>query len=121
MSEPKVEYILTVEQDETPVRGNAISSGDPSIDKEVEDGILKRLEAWDVWAWALVKVEAKFEGFTGVDYLGGCNYDNEKQFLEDAYFEDLKARALENLFENVEAAVKEGERAAAVLKVMKEW
>jgi len=116
----KVTYKLEVEQDDTSVRGNASASGDPALDKELEGGILKRLEAWDVWAWALVKVEAKFAGFTGVAYLGCCSYESEADFRADACFEDLKEEALEDLERNLESAVAAGEIAAKVLADLKQ-
>ena len=43
---------IHVEQDDTPVRGNAMASGDDAADR-----ILTEL-SWNVWAWATVEVRA---------------------------------------------------------------
>lgn len=115
----EVTYEVDVEQDDTPVRGNAMASGDADADKAVEDEILGRLDQGDVWAWALVKVTAKCEGFTGTAYLGGCSYKDEKEFQEDGYFEQLKHEAFEDLIEGAKATVENGNRAAEFLKTIK--
>jgi hypothetical protein len=82
-------------QDDTRVRGNALASGDEEEDRRYEDMILERLDAGDVWAWAQVEVQASLpDGRTGSAYLGGCSYDDENNFKEGGYYEDLIAEAL---------------------------
>lgn len=88
---------LHVEQDDIPVRGNAMASGD-DLDKKVEDDILRRLDCGDIWAWADVTVTISFHGLSASDYLGGCSYGSEKNFRESSgYFDDMCAEALTNL------------------------
>lgn len=41
----RVTYTIEVHPEDIPVRGNAISSGDDALDREVEDSILSDLEA----------------------------------------------------------------------------
>jgi hypothetical protein len=42
------------------------------------------------YVWFIARVEAYRHGvLLASDYLGGCLYDNYKQFLEDAYYEDM--------------------------------
>lgn len=97
-----VTYTIKVEQDDIPVRGNAIGSGNADFDKEVEDEILKRLDDGDVWAWATVTVVATCEGFTGEAYLGGCSYKDEADFKQDGgYYEDMCKEALSELKKNI--------------------
>ncbi len=94
----EVEFELTVEEEDMPVRGNAMASGDDAADKEVEDEIIERLERGDIYAWFQAKMTAKWEGFTGVDYLGGCSYTSEKDFMEPGgYYDDMKNQALYDL------------------------
>ena len=97
LTESEVEFTLSAEVDECEVRGNALASGDDAQDKECEDAIIERLNNGDVWAWSSVKVSAKWKGFEGVDYLGCCSYEDEEQFKQDGYYEDMKAQALEDL------------------------
>ena len=99
----QVEYRIEVEQDDQPVRGNAIASGDPDYDKKVEDKILDRLDRGDVWAWASVRVVAFVPGYglEGDDFLGGCTYDNEEQFKSGMYYPDMIDAARAELFHKI--------------------
>ena len=82
-------------QDDTRVRGNALASGDEEEDRRYEDMILERLNAGDVWAWAQVEVQASLpDGRTGSAYLGSCSYDDENNFKEGGYYEDLIDQAI---------------------------
>ena len=103
LTETDVVFKLRAEFDDLPVRGNAMASGDDAFDREVEDGVLARLDAGDVWAWASVEVTAEWEGVTGRDYLGACSYASEDDFCASGgYFEDMKAGALADLNAQVE-------------------
>jgi hypothetical protein len=106
-----VTYSITAKQDDTPVRGNAIASGDARFDRATEDAILARLERGDVWAWAEVQVTASItvDGtvFTGIDRLFGCTYLDENDFsARNDYFPDMKAAALADLRERLKDAVR---------------
>ena len=59
LSKEEVSISLNAEPEPVPVRGNAMASGDDQLDQEVEDRILARLDAGDVWAWAAVTVTVK--------------------------------------------------------------
>lgn len=97
-TEGEVVYLLWIEKDYTPVRGNAMASGDDKLDREVEDEILARLGRGDTWAWASVDVEARHnDGRIGRDSLCGCNYRDTADFIENGCWEDLKAGALQRL------------------------
>jgi hypothetical protein len=94
LREDEVSFELHWEQDDTTVRGNAVASGDNAEDRACEDEIIRRLDRGDVWAWALVKVTARWGNFVGIDYLGACSYESEDEFKADAYYTDMKQRAL---------------------------
>ncbi len=107
----KIKIRLDVEQEDLPVRGNALASGDPAEDKRVEDEILRRLRRGEVWAWCWVRVTARVEiegeVFLGTASLGGCSYENEEDFkATSGYYEDLKKEAIEDLKTSMSAAVK---------------
>ncbi|GAG86978.1 unnamed protein product, partial [marine sediment metagenome] len=81
-----VAFVLTIEPEDIPVRGNAMASGDEEVDRRVEDGIIERLDQGDLWAWCSVKVTATLLDDTdleGADYLGGCSYRDEEDFCQD--------------------------------------
>jgi hypothetical protein len=112
-------YTVSAQQDDTPVRGNALASGDNKVDRECEDFILERLDRGDEWAWALVEVCAHItvdkERFEGRAYLGACSYDDEAAFKKDAYYEDLCKEARDLLLENLRAGVARGVEAQVAL------
>ncbi len=101
-NEKDVFYELEADFDDLPVRGNALASGDDAEDKRVEDEIIERLNNGDVWAWASVKVTARWKGLEGTNYLGGCSYVDEKDFKSPGgYYEDMKAEALADLKDTI--------------------
>lgn len=103
----EVDFKLIVEQDDLPVRGNAISSGDDEFDRKTEQEIIDRADSGDVWAWAQVSIRASWAGFRGDDYLGGCSYKNEAAFTsteEGGYFHDMVKSSIEDLIKNITAA-----------------
>lgn len=100
----QVMYAIEAEFDDIPIRGNALVSGDDELDKQVEDELIERVENGDVWAWASVKVTASIPGIDleGVDYLGGCSYQDEEDFKRCGYYEGMKAEALADLEKQIE-------------------
>ncbi len=89
---------IIAEQDMTPVRGNAMASGDDVYDKEVEDEIISRLDNGNVWAWASVVVKCEWTGYVGTDHLGGCSYENEEDFIKrNDYYESMVDAAVDDL------------------------
>jgi hypothetical protein len=102
LTEKDVTFTLDVMEEQIPVRGNALASGDDVEDKRYEDEIIRRLENGDVWAWACVKVTAHWNDFYGDDSLGCCSYENEEQFKQPGgYYDDMKIAALNRLNEKV--------------------
>jgi hypothetical protein len=101
----EVRFFISVQQDEIPVRGNALASGDDAADRAAEDAILARLDSGDVWAWAHVTVTAVWTSgpapshrFAERSTLGGCSYRDEAEFCgPGGYFDDMKTDALDNL------------------------
>lgn len=94
------EVTFTVEclEEEIPVRGNAMASGDDAADREQEEWVFRELDAGNQWAWCTVKVTARWNGIEGVDYLGCCSYRSEADFrAPGGYLDDLKAEALDAL------------------------
>jgi len=95
-----VEIVFSITPDDTPFRGNLTCSGDDLFDQWLEDETAARLEDGDVWAWALVCVQAthvrtRIESDRG--YLGGCSYDSADEFRACGYFDDMRSGAIENL------------------------
>lgn len=114
----EVTYRIECLEEDTPVRGNALDSGDKAYDKQVEDEILARLHSDDLWAWCCVRVVATVtvdgQTFEGDDYLGCSSYTDEADFKAGGYFEDMKKTALENLAVSLNNAVLHGETAKKV-------
>ncbi len=103
LSPADVQFVLRVQPEHAPVRGNALASGDDAIDKECEDQIIARLESGDDWAWCMVVVEARYHGLVGSDTLGCCSYQDEADFRAGGYYDDMKAEALADLQRQIDA------------------
>lgn len=104
LTREEVEIEFTAEEEDVEVRGNVIVSGDDALDKEVEDDVIRRLNLGYIEAWFSAKVTARWKGFEGVNYLGGCSYGSLKEFTDSGTYQDMINQALEELQEEVEAA-----------------
>lgn len=96
-----VEYTVTVEAEETPVRGNAMASGDAEADKELEDEILAALERGQVEAWCCLVVTATYTDeqgneYSGADSLGCCSFQpgRSERRLQDAIGEHVESHGM---------------------------
>jgi hypothetical protein len=97
LTEAEVEFEIECVPEDLPVRGYA-SAIDDEADARVEMGIRKDLAGGNDWAWCIVRVTARWNGYEGYDYLGGCSYRSAEQFQHpDGYYPDMKARALADL------------------------
>lgn len=112
-----IEYQLYVTQDETPVKGNVLASGDDAKDRRAEDDVLARLDAGEVWAWASVTCRAVAHGsgkdciYDGRDHLGGSSYKDLAEFIAPGgYWEDMKNTAKDELLRVLADAVETAER-----------
>lgn len=80
------------------VRGNASACGDDALDKEIEDDIINRLEAGDLYAWFTAKVSVRDnQGREASDYLGCCCYQDEKDFKSGGYYLDMIEECIRQL------------------------
>lgn len=102
LTEDDVEFEIECQEEIEPVKGNAIVSGDAEFDKKVENQIIEQLEQGNEWAWCTIRVVAKWKDFFGDDYLGGCSYKSEQDFIEsNDYYQDMKTNALAELNKKV--------------------
>lgn len=117
-----VRYEWSYQQDDTPVRGNAMSSGDDAADRAYEDSILAALDRGEDWQWALVEVRAIVEldgqTFMGSTCMGGCSYATEAELKRDTFDDDdkiyrLKAEALADLKAYIRIEAKDTRQAVA--------
>ena len=102
----KIRYQIEIEQDDIPVRGNAIASGDNATDKAVEDEIIERLDNGDTWAWCSVCVVAEAGGVEGRAYLVACSYKDEEDFRSGGYYEQMQEDAKDDLIAQLVRAKK---------------
>jgi hypothetical protein len=88
-------------EEDTPVKGS-FASGEDELDRGLEASILERLQRGDTWAWCVVKVTAEYRGFEGTDYLGGCSYESEANFItSNDYYQSMRAEAFDRLCESM--------------------
>lgn len=108
----KIKIRMDVEQDDPAHIKGSFTLPNDGEERKVIDWIKERLARGDVWAWALVTVEARGEidghTFIGKDHLGGCSYHSEENFKQGGYWRDMKDRAIEAMWEDVQAKNKAG-------------
>jgi hypothetical protein len=75
--------------EDSSVRGNYILSDDEDFDRKCENEIQDRINDGDEYAWFCARVSVSHAGITEDTYLGCCNYNNEKQFLESGCYQDM--------------------------------
>ena len=113
-------WSIEAEQEDIPVRGNAVASGDNDVDKEIEDRILRDLE-WNIWAWCSVTVRCTYGPFNGEAHVGCCSYDDEEAFKESSgYYLDMQIEALDDLISNMQDAAKAIEKGSDRLDVLRQ-
>ena len=94
-------------QEETEHPRHCFATGDDEDDKAIVAEILRKLE-YNPWAWCSVKVTVSYEypecehcghvrRESESSYLGGCSYENEKDFREGGYFDDMVNECLDAL------------------------
>lgn len=100
-----IEIEVIVDYDDSPIRGNAINSGDITYDRLVENKIIDAVNSGDIWAWASVEVKGTYKGLTASEYLGACSYGSEDDFRSDGYFPDMCETVLSDLNSQIEDIV----------------
>lgn len=85
-----------------PVRGEVMASGDDAFDKECEDEILARIDAGDEWAWFSAECCASYGTHSASDYMSGCSYADEADWMSDLYAQDMIGEAIEQLARSLE-------------------
>jgi len=73
------------------------------FDASVEDiGEIHRKIDNGTYEWFAVRVEAYQQGILlGTDFLGCCLYESQKDFLADAYYEDMVYNAIKEAKSNL--------------------
>lgn len=114
LTKDEVKFELEIESEDLhlQVRGNYMCTSDPESDKKAEDEILARLERGDIYAWCVIKVTAKWEGFEGFATIGGVSFsedeDGDKQAENEAESYGLHEEALDQLNKGINAYVMNG-------------
>ena len=107
----QVEFTISVEQEDIPVRGNYMATDDPEQDKRDEDELLERIERGDDSAWCCLIVEARWRDFVGRDSLGACTLEGgsgrqvEAQAWAMADDHGMREQALADLNEEIRASL----------------
>lgn len=99
LTQDEVTFELICEPEHIEIEGNCMASGDDAVDREAADWIREQLASGNEWAWCCVHVIARWQGYEGHDYLGGCSYRSEEEFTgeRDAYYVSMKEQALGDL------------------------
>lgn len=99
----QVDFDLICENEYTPIKGNALVSGNDDEDREAEAEIFRQIAEGNGWAWCAVEVKAKWRGIEGSDYLGCCSYKSEDDFKKDGYYTDMKREAYAEIIRRIKS------------------
>lgn len=102
----QVEFDIHCMEESTPIKGNVMASGDDKEDAAAEQWVIDQLYSGNSWAWCTVKVTANYRGLEGSDYLGCCSYRSTPDFMNDAYFNDMKQTAYNDLIQQIKNLAK---------------
>lgn len=94
--------ILCEEEYESPE--GCFASDEPELDSMIVKGIKDRLNSGDLWAWFCAHVRVTYNGFVGDDYLGACSYENEADFRNGGYFDDMVDMCIDQINAQIEKA-----------------
>lgn len=71
-----------------------------TYDETVKE-IQRQLDRGNVWAWSFVTVTAEWNGYRDSATLGGCSYNDESDFKEGDYYNDMCNDAFDQLNETL--------------------
>lgn len=98
-----LEIDLECEPEQLIIEGNA-SAIDIEADAETEAWIHAELDSGNEWAWCYVRLTVRWNGFEGVDGLGGCSYKSEQDVRKNL-LPDMLSEALADLNRKIAEAV----------------
>jgi hypothetical protein len=98
----QIEFELIVHEESTPIKGNALASGDDATDKKQERMIERQLANGNSWAWCCVQMKGTYKGLEASDYLGCCSYKSQKDFERDGYYQDMKTTVFADILKQIE-------------------
>lgn len=104
----KCEIRLLCKPEDTPIKGNVLSSGDDALDKEFEKLVAKALEDGNAWAWCTAVVEVECGNIKEQEILGCCSYESEEDFRKGDYYEDMVNEALYEVARRMEKLIELG-------------
>lgn len=93
----RVSFTLTPLEEHVTLESQLISREPEYLELEQKEikSIKAGLAQGNIWRWCCVRLRADFAGLTGTDYLGGCSYKNEKDFIKSSgYYQDMQDTAL---------------------------
>lgn len=93
--DPEIDIELTAEEEDIPIEGNALASGDDAEDAAENERIRSELARGNEWAWCTAHVRVTYKGLVTADaYLGACSYRNADDFRRDGGYDDMVSECL---------------------------
>lgn len=76
------------------------------MSKEEISELLEEARTSNVWKWCMVEVKGTYKGLESSEYLGGCSYDSEEDFINNSeYYNDMCEAVLSDLQKQVEEII----------------
>ncbi len=94
----EADITVTALPEDTCIRGNCMASGDNAADEACAVEIEAQLDSGNEWAWCAIRVTVKWNGLTGMDFLGCCSYRGKDDFIKNSgYYLDMVNSALDEV------------------------
>lgn len=99
---PLVKVTLECEPEDQAYTGHfETENGEP--DRELEKWIEKELQNGNEWAWCSAHVTVRYAGMRGDDWLGGCSYKSQEDFMQpNGYYDSMIDEAVDDLAKQIE-------------------
>ena len=119
LTKDECEFTLTVESDDTPIRGNC-SAIDEETDRENEQWVIDQLNSGNDYAWCEIIVTCKpkhekLNHYKGIDSLWGISARNYKEIEELARDHGMESEALAYLNDNIRNSIEKSKEVVEVL------
>lgn len=100
----KVTFVITPEE-EFISASDALSFESTGADHSEWIQRVQEEQEINIWLWCAVTVTAKYKGFEGNAYLGGCAYESEEDFIKGGSYEQMQEEAFDELKEAIKAQI----------------
>ena len=78
----------------------------PYYDEELKKAFAEMVKKYGLWGWCQVEVKVQYKDLEASDYLGGCSYKGQRDFVKNSgYYDDMVSTAILEIAEQIAAVI----------------